>query len=420
MRFKTLDSWLNWQQTLNPKTIELGLDRVRQVYDRLKLEKIAKTVITVAGTNGKGSTVAYYETWFKNSGFKVASYTSPHLIRYNERIKLNLEPVSDEKLLEAFAAVDEARGELLLTYFEFGTLAALYIFSGFKADVVILEVGLGGRLDATNIIDADLAHITPIGLDHQDWLGSTVEEIAIEKAGILRQNRLAVCNMTEVPASLFKAINDRQNQCSMLARDYRYEVLPQGEVQWASENLTVNVKPILPGKHQALNISGVLAGLELLGFLKSRSESEISRAFDGVSCAGRLQKIENPYSINLWVDVGHNEDAAKVLNSAIRDLNIQGRVFLLLGMLSDKNPQSFVSKLMPIVDEWWVLGLHCDRGLSAEELSDKIKHIVPVAKLFDSAENCLEEAVLCLSNQDILLACGSFMTVEAILSELLT
>ena len=416
MRFKTLESWLDWQQSLNPKSIQLGLDRVKQVYQNLNLPCIAGKIITVAGTNGKGSTVAYYETWLINSGYKVASYTSPHLINYNERIKLNLEAISDDALCQAFSVIDEARGEVKLTYFEFGTLAALYLISQFKPDVAILEVGLGGRLDAVNIIDADLAHITPIGLDHQDWLGDTVESIAYEKAGILREGVLSVCNMPVLPGSLKKVLDDKNCQVAIFGRDYNLKLLDDGLIEWSNAHQTLKLKPPLLGQHQALNISGVLAGLSLLGFFESRRDDEITAAFKRVNCPGRLQKIETHIPAQLWVDVGHNEDAAVALAQVISGFNNKGRVIVLLGMLSDKNPAAFVAKLQPTVDEWWVLGLDCDRGLTAEQLSEQISSAVNVSQKFDSAEMFVEHAMLSFHNEDIILVCGSFMTVEATLS----
>ena len=418
MRFKSLESWLDWQQSLNPKTIELGLDRVKQVYQNLNSPKIADMVITVAGTNGKGSTVAYYETWLKNSGYKVASYTSPHLIKYNERIKLNLESVSDDDLCRAFSVIDEARGDVPLTYFEFGTLAALYLISLFKPDVAILEVGLGGRLDAVNIIDADLAHITPIGLDHQDWLGDTVESIAYEKAGILRDGIYSVCNMTTIPDSLQQALTERNSQVVTLRKDYDFKWLDGGFIEWSNDKHKLKLRPSLLGYHQALNISGVLAGLSLLGFLDSLGNNEITNAFKQLNCPGRLQNIETSLPASLWVDVGHNEDAAEALAQALGGFNANGRIIVLLGMLSDKNPAGFVAKLKPIVDEWWVLGLDCDRGLSVNDLTESISSQVNVLKKFNSAEKFVEQAVLSLHNEDIILVCGSFMTVEAILSVL--
>ncbi|MCK4707590.1 MAG: hypothetical protein KAU21_03150, partial [Gammaproteobacteria bacterium] len=285
-----------------------------------------------------------------------------------------------------------------------------------KPDVAILEVGLGGRLDAVNIIDADLAHITPIGLDHQDWLGDTVDAIAYEKAGILREQGLAICNMPNPPAALSKELARQNSRVSVLSTDYNFIELNNGFIQWSNDKLSVKLRPPLLGSHQALNISGVLAGLSLLGFLETRSEQQIVSGFDGVNCPGRLQKIETDLAFQLWLDVGHNEDAAAALAQAIGRLNVKGRVFVLLGMLSDKNPAGFVAKLKSVVDEWWVLGLSCDRGLSAEQLTERVSDIVPVTKMFDSSQQCIRQAVLSLDNQDILLVCGSFMTVEAILS----
>ncbi len=420
MRFNSLDSWLNWQQSLNPKAIDLGLGRVRKVFDRLNLPKIANRVITVAGTNGKGSTVACYETWLKNSGYKVASYTSPHLIKYNERIKLNLETVSDDNLCHAFSVIDEAREELTLTYFEFGTLAAFYLMSQFKPDVAILEVGLGGRLDAVNIIDADLAHITPVGLDHQDWLGDSIELIAFEKAGILRQNVLAICNMSEPPGTLADELTRLKTRSSMLTRDYQFKSSADGFIEWSNKEFVFKIKPPLLGIHQALNISGVLQGLYLLGFFENRSEKQIVNAFHDVKCAGRLQQIQTSLPLQIWLDVGHNQDAAVAIANAISEMNVKGRVYLLFGMLSDKNPVVFTSKLKSVVDEWWLLDLDGDRGLSAEQLAESISGTVQVTKKFSSAKKSLEQAVLSLDNQDILLVCGSFMTIAAVLDTLLS
>ena len=183
MRFELLRDWLEWQQSLNFNAIQLGLERVSAVAEQMQIKDIAKRVITVAGTNGKGSTVAAYETWLRNAGYSVGSYTSPHLLQYNERIKLNLKMLTDQDICEAFEVTDRARGDILLTYFEFGTFAALWLIQQARPDFAILEVGLGGRLDAVNIIDADMVHLTSIGMDHQAWLGNDRETIAFEKAG---------------------------------------------------------------------------------------------------------------------------------------------------------------------------------------------------------------------------------------------
>ncbi|HHB12804.1 MAG TPA: bifunctional tetrahydrofolate synthase/dihydrofolate synthase, partial [Chromatiales bacterium] len=202
MRFSTLEEWLRWQERLHPRAIDLGLERVASVWRRLDAPLEGITVVTVAGTNGKGSTIALLEAILEQAGISTGSYTSPHLVRYNERIRLDGEPVADETLLEAFDAVDRARGERLLTYFEFGTLAALWILSRQRVEVALLEVGLGGRLDAVNILDADLAMITSIDLDHQAWLGDDREVIGREKAGIFRPGRPAVFSAPDMPASV--------------------------------------------------------------------------------------------------------------------------------------------------------------------------------------------------------------------------
>ncbi|MBC8211693.1 MAG: bifunctional folylpolyglutamate synthase/dihydrofolate synthase [Gammaproteobacteria bacterium] len=416
MRFETLQGWLDWQQGLHPKNIELGLERVQQVYRRFQTGRIAGKVITVAGTNGKGSTVAYYETWLKHAGYKVASYTSPHLLLYNERIKLDLATVSDQSLCQAFSVVDEARGDISLTYFEFGTLAALYLISQFQPDVAILEVGLGGRLDAVNIIDADLAHLTPIGLDHQDWLGHTVDLIGREKAGILRPQGMAVCNCPEPPASVVEQLQRLHCDYLMFGRDYQYQRVSHNIVCWSSKKRQLNISVPLTGEHQALNLSGVVAGLEQLGFLEGKDDVALSAGFAAVKCDGRFQKVESAYPFQLYLDVGHNQDAARVLSQTLRDLKPAGRVYLLLGMLDDKNPLTFTAELASVVDEWWLLGLDGDRGMSASRLAQKIDGLAGVTHQFDSAANALRDAVSILKNQDILLVTGSFRTVEAVAS----
>ncbi|MES9930624.1 MAG: Mur ligase family protein, partial [Candidatus Thiodiazotropha sp. 6PDIVS] len=202
MRFNTLDQWLDWQTTLHPKEIDLGLDRVTDVWHRLKPKGLQSLVVTVAGTNGKGSSVALLESIYRHAGYQVCAYTSPHLMRYNERIRINGQEVSDSDLCQAFEQVDQARGQTVLTYFEFATLTALILFTQQNLDLVILEVGLGGRLDAVNIIDADVALITTVDLDHTDWLGDSRQQIGLEKAGIMRTNRPVVVGDCAIPETV--------------------------------------------------------------------------------------------------------------------------------------------------------------------------------------------------------------------------
>jgi dihydrofolate synthase / folylpolyglutamate synthase len=416
MRFDNLDDWLDWQQQLNPKSIDLGLHRVSRVFQRLQLTGL-KRVITVAGTNGKGSTVAYYESWLKNAGFSVASYTSPHLLHYNERIKINLQPVSDQLLCDAFDRIDQLREDIQLTYFEFGTLAALILMSDFSPDFSILEVGLGGRLDAVNIIDTDLAHLTPIGLDHQGWLGNDRETIGAEKAGILRKGCLAVCSDSQPPGSVLERLDTLECDYSLAGRDYQYTWVDDHTIVWKGRDHEVRLTPPLPGMHQAQNVSGVLAGLELLGCLEGQDSERIAAHFSGVSCTGRLQTLDYPgFSGRLMVDVGHNPQAAQVIASFLKTLKPRHKVTVLLGMLDDKDSAAYVAELSAFVDEWWLVTLSGDRGLTSQQLFQRLSaQQLNNVQLFESVDAALSEAMPSLCNQDILLATGSFLTVEAVL-----
>ena len=415
MHPQTLDEWLTWQQGLHNHNIELGLERVKEVYQRLAIDRIADKVITIAGTNGKGSSVAYYETWLKNQGYRVASYTSPHLLSYHERIKLNLQPVTDAQLCAAFAQVEQARKKTSLTYFEFGTLAALIIISDFKAYFAILEIGLGGRLDAVNIIEPDLSLITNIGLDHQAWLGSTREEIGYEKAGILRSQGMAVCNDPEPPQSVLNELHRLKCRYMSLGNQYRFRELNQDQIQWQGVRHDLVIDRPLEGKHQAQNLSGVLAGLEMLGLFEGKNVNAIAKGFANVSCPGRLQIVPSVLKASLLVDVGHNPDAALQLAHYLKHKDIPGRVVVLLGMLEDKEVKDFVRALDDVVDEWWLLNLEVPRGLSASALAQQLTGIVNSPQLFDSIEHTVTLAMSSLNNQDILLVTGSFMTVEAAL-----
>lgn len=414
MRFDQLDDWLGWQQQLNPKSIELGLDRVGEVYQRLQLKPLNR-VITVAGTNGKGSTVAAYETWLRHAGFNVASYTSPHLLHYNERIKVNLQAAADSQICLAFERIDQVRENIPLTYFEFGTLAALVIMADVSPDFAILEVGLGGRLDAVNIIDPDLAHITPIGLDHQSWLGHDRETIGAEKAGILRRSCLAVCSEAKPPASVLQRLQQLECKTSLAGQDYQYNWLDQQTLRWIGREHQVDFVPPLTGAHQAQNFSGVLAGLELLGCLQGMEQGSIAQGFAGVQCSGRLQTIPNRHcAAHLIVDVGHNQPAAQVIAAYLQGLKPHHRIVVILGMLDDKDSAGFVAELSALVDEWWLVGLPGDRGLSAQQLSGRVAHQIRHYRLFETVAQAMSDAMPSLGNQDILLVTGSFLTVEAV------
>jgi dihydrofolate synthase/folylpolyglutamate synthase len=419
MRFATLDQWLEWQTLLHHKAIDLGLERVRAVADRLGIARIAGKVITVAGTNGKGSTVAAYETWLQQAGFSVASYTSPHLLVYNERIRYNRQLASDDELCEAFAAVEAARADTSLTYFEYGTLAALYFMQQRQPDFAILEVGLGGRLDAVNIIDAELVHLTPIGLDHQAWLGDDREAIGFEKAGVLRKSVAVVLNDPDPPQSVLDQIAALHCNCVQLGRDYRLRLQPGEGFLWSDGHRQIQLDNPLGGDHQAQNLAGVVAGLGCLLRLDEYSEAQIASGFHGTRLAGRLQQISSRLPCRLLADVGHNQDAARVLaHSLAQRRQPGGRVVVLLGMLQDKQPELFVQALKPVVDAWWLLTLGSERGLKSAQLAARIGEQIEAERLFEQIDEALDHALSSLGNQDIMLVTGSFVTVELLLRAL--
>ncbi len=419
MRFETVDQWLEWQTVLHDKSIDLGLQRVREVAERLGIGKIARQVITVAGTNGKGSTVAAYEAWLRHAGYSVASYTSPHLLQYNERIKRNLQPIGDEELCEAFAAVEQARADTALTYFEYGTLAALYCMQCWQPDFAILEVGLGGRLDAVNLVDADLVHLTPIGLDHQAWLGDDRESIGFEKAGVLRQGIDVVLNDPDPPQSVLNEVERLDCHCLCLGRDYQSVIQDDQQFLWCSGELEYELDNVLGGVHQVQNMSGVMAGLSMLLPLAQTGAQQIREGFHATRVAGRLQLLQSPLACRLYADVGHNQDAAKMLAQNLATLRgNNGRVVVLLGMLEDKQADLFVEALQPSVDEWWLLSLPSERGLKAAQLESRIESQVHAGQRFERIDDALEHALSSLGNQDIMLATGSFITVELLLRAL--
>ena len=419
MRFQTVDEWLDWQLQLHNKSIDLGLERVSEVARRLEIGTIARKVITVAGTNGKGSTVACYENWLSRAGFSVASYTSPHLLRYNERIKLDLKVIADAPLCEAFQAVDVARQTTSLTYFEYGTLAALWLIQKHAPDYAILEVGLGGRLDAVNIIDADLVHLTSIGIDHQGWLGESREKIGFEKAGVLRAGVPVVCNDSQPPQSVLSEMQRLSCQCMQFERDFDIKESDQeGVYDWSGCDLSFSLTPPLGGIHQLQNLAGVVAGLGLLVPLDQYEPSMVAENFRGTELAGRFERLQTRLDAEVYIDVGHNQDAAKAL--AVNLLALKrpsGRIVLLLGMLEDKETAKFVAEFEGIVDDWWLLSLDCDRGLSADAIEERL-NAVKVERKFPTAEMAVNHALSSLSNQDIILVTGSFVTVELFLQAL--
>jgi len=417
MRFQNLNDWLDWQTQLHPSSIELGLDRVAAVWQQLCPHPFPAVVITVAGTNGKGSCVAMLDAILGAAGYRVGCYTSPHLLHYNERIRINGEEVSDAAICQAFERIDQTRGETSLTYFEFGTLAALDIFASDTLDIVILEVGLGGRLDAVNIIDPDVALITSVDLDHTDWLGDNLEQIALEKAGILRANRPAVFGGVNPPLSLLQYAAELNTPLAVEGNDFSFKV--DGVDEWSWNSVEQHIKglpyPALSGTCQLQNAAAVLQVISLLPKRIEISHEAMARGLQDIDLAGRFQVVPGP--IELVLDVAHNPAAAQVLADSLQKNACQGRTFAVFAMLSDKDVAAVVKTMAPYVDAWFLGALEEERGLSVNDLQLQIDalDIDLQNSITVSVEEAYTMAVDHAAVGDRVLVFGSFYTVSKVL-----
>ena len=413
-RFATLDVWLEWQQTLSPKEIVLGLERVRTVGERLGLLQPRCPVITVAGTNGKGSVVALLEAILSAGGYRVGAYTSPHLLRYNERVRISGTEADDTLLCEAFARIDEARGDIPLTYFEFGTLAALYAFVGKEVEVMLLEVGLGGRLDAVNAIDPDVAVLTSIDIDHADWLGNDRETIGFEKAGIMRAHRPAVCGDRRPPASVFEHARSLGAGLYVLGRDFDAE--RRGEaMHWHGSGLVRSLPlPALRGSFQLDNAATALAALSAMSDRLPVDDRARADGLRTVRVGGRFQRL--PGMPPVYCDVAHNPQAARALASILRSEPVSGRTLTVFAALCDKDIEGIAAELDAQVAQWFVAGLDVPRGLDAQTLAGRMKEArAPLTRHADVA-SALTAARAAAGEEDRIVVCGSFLTVAAALA----
>lgn len=370
-----LTEWLAWQETLHVASIDLGLERVSQVAARMQLLKPEFPVITVAGTNGKGSTVALLTAILESAGYQVGSYTSPHILRYNERITLNSLAVEDELLVKAFTAIELARDSISLTYFEFGTLAAMWIFSQLKVDVAVLEVGLGGRLDATNLWDADVSIITAIGIDHVEWLGHNREGIGREKAGIARTGKPLVCGDPKPPKTISEYAHKQGANLLQLGIDFRLEtsspthfsvylqqVQPSADLAW--EDLP---RPSLQGQVQLNNAACAIVALSCLTeCLPQVQQVAIEQGLVKASIVGRLQKLQSQPDV--WIDVAHNPHAAENLAHWLENNPITGKTYVIFSILADKDIHGVIQALKDKVDEWHLFPLDSPRAASLAKL----------------------------------------------------
>ncbi|HVS55461.1 MAG TPA: bifunctional tetrahydrofolate synthase/dihydrofolate synthase [Casimicrobiaceae bacterium] len=413
----TLSEWLAYLETLHPKAIAMGLDRVNAVFARLGVA-LTCPVITVGGTNGKGSTCALLECMLRAGGYRVGAYTSPHLLRYNERVRIDAADATDDALLEAFAAVESVRLTTPLTYFEFGTLAALCLLARADLDVAVLEVGLGGRLDAVNVIDADVAIVTTVAIDHVDYLGTTREEIGREKAGIFRPGAFAICADRSPPATLLAQASAIEARLLRIGIDYDFTA---HDGQWsyrgpggARHGLPM---PALRGAYQLANAATALAALDVLRDRLAVSMGAIREGLVSVELPGRLQVLPGrPVTV---FDVAHNPQAAAALVDGLASMGFHPRTWAVFGIMADKDIDSVIAALLPRVDRWYIASLPPPRGATALDLRLRLEAagVAPadIRAFADpaSAYRAVREAV---AEADRIIVFGSFLTVAAALA----
>jgi dihydrofolate synthase/folylpolyglutamate synthase len=407
-----LADWLGYLEQLHPKAIDLSLDRVAEVRHRLDLNP-SFPIITVAGTNGKGSTCAMLEAVLLAAGYRVGLYSSPHLLRYNERVRINGEEASDEALCEAFAAVERARGEVSLTYFEFGTLAAVWLFARAGLDAAILEVGLGGRLDAVNAFDTDCAVLTSVDFDHMDYLGDSRSVIGFEKAGIFRAGKPAICGEFDVPHSVLDHAGKIGADLRRIGPDFGYDGLELNQWRFASrDGLRLSLPyPALRGAYQLSNASACLAALEQLRPWLPVAHDDIRRGLLEAAVPGRFQVL--PGRPQRIFDVAHNPHAAKALAENLRAMPPTGKIFAVFAMLRDKDIAGVVRAMKEQVDLWLVAGIGQPRGASAEVLLRVLEQegLEKGAEAFPSVADAYRHACAKAAEDDKIVVFGSFYTV---------
>ena len=402
-----LATWLSYLEHLHSKTIDLGLARVSEVAQRMAVMKPAPFVFTVAGTNGKGTTCRTLESVLMAAGYKVGVYSSPHLVRYTERVRVQGEELAELAHTTSFAEIEAARGEISLSYFEFGTLSALWLFQQARLDVVILEVGLGGRLDATNIVDADVAVVTSIALDHTDWLGPDRESIGREKAGIFRPGKPAVVGEPDMPLTIAEVASDKGARLLRRDVDWQYDAREQGwsfrDRQGALSDLPL---PQVPLPNAATAIAALRAsGLKV-------NEQALRDGVQNAMLPGRFQIISDaPRTI---LDVAHNPHAAAYLAGRLKTLSKTGRVLAVIGMLHDKDIAGTLANLQAEVDDWYCAPLEGPRGATAEQLLEHLR----AGKVYTSVAEAWHAAMADAGPEDTVLVCGSFHTVAHVMEEI--
>jgi len=394
---KSLKDWLQKLETSHNKKIDLGLERIAQVYQSLNLEKVAPTIITVAGTNGKGSTVAILSSICQQANYKVGIFTSPHILRFNERIKINDQEVSDELLIQAFEQIEGNLNGVTLSYFEYTTLAALIIFKQQKLDICVLEVGLGGRLDSVNVVDTDCAIITTIDIDHTSWLGETKEVIGFEKAGIMRPNKPVIYGDEDCPKSIISHAKD--TIANLIFASHQNIEIPQLNIQ---------------GGYQIANAKTAIVALKNLPDLLI-TEQNINKGLKNIDLQGRLQVIETQPDI--IVDVSHNKQAGKSLAQWLQNNPISGKTIAVFAVLADKNPIDWLNEFTEVIDLWCISEVHSERAMSTRDLLPILVDSAQLITSHESVETALDNAKIIANENDRIIVFGSFYTVSEALTK---
>lgn len=413
----TLDEWLAYIEALHPKSIAMGLERVQEVAKRLELST-QFPIVTIAGTNGKGSTCAILEAIYLRSGYRVGCYASPHLLRYNERVRINQQNISNEDLCKAFAAVETARGDVELTYFEMGTLAAMWHFVKTGLDLAILEVGMGGRLDAVNVFDPACAIVTGVDLDHMEFLGSTREKIGYEKAGIFRAGKPAICGDESPPTSLIEYAEKIHANLLLIGRDFKVGKISNGWQYVTNQDELRLPNLALHGDFQLNNAACAITAIKHLQDVLPVPDASIGVALKTVTLTGRFEKIRsNP---DVIADVAHNPQAAQSLAHNLQTTACKGRTLGVLAMLADKDINGVVKALHPHISHWYLADIHNPRGAKAKDLHNMLENTVGkvTSHLFESVGLALQAAYKDATKNDRIIVFGSFYTVADAIADL--
>lgn len=409
-----LKTWLCYLEQLHPTTIDMGLERVKIIAQRLNILQPAPYVITVAGTNGKGTTCRTLEMILLASKRKVGVYSSPHLLRFTERVRINNQESTAQETVNAFVEIEKVRGDISLTYFEYATLAALYQFKKAKLDVVVLEVGLGGRLDATNIVDADIAVITTIDIDHVDYLGNTRESIGREKAGIFKSKSIAVVGEQNVPVTIPLVAESVNCPIYTVNSDWSYQQI--NDNQWSFESPLANYHHLPIANVPLANAATAIAALSYSSL--NITQDDIVKGLKQASLVGRFQTLQ--YSPLVIIDVAHNPHAATYLIKQLAQLKAKqsktGKIRFVIGMLKDKDIKSTLSILQG--DVWYCATLYGERGCKAEVLKQYLLDKEETTVLtFDHVADAYQKAMQDAKDSDIIVVCGSFHTVAEVLEQ---